>query len=105
VGQILKQLSELTTKPFSANTTTNPKEHCKAITTRSGKEIGKGIGDHLSEEKEVEKKGQEEVVVEGESSKEVNEEEIEEVNKGVYSEKRKKEGGGVKKRVRARRIR
>ena len=41
VGQISKQLAELTTTPFSANTTTNPKEQCKSIVTSSGMEISK----------------------------------------------------------------
>ncbi|XP_027368381.1 uncharacterized protein LOC113874354 [Abrus precatorius] len=42
VGQLAKQLSkQQTSGQFSANTQTNPKEHCKSITTRSGKEIGR----------------------------------------------------------------
>lgn len=39
---------------FTANTQTNPKnEQCKAVTTRSGKVIGQGIGDNLEVEREV----------------------------------------------------
>ena len=53
VGQLAKQLAELNTTHFSANTQTNPKGQCMAITTRSGKEIGKGIGDNLEVEEEV----------------------------------------------------
>nr|KYP62438.1 hypothetical protein KK1_016971 [Cajanus cajan] len=39
VGQLAKQLADMSGGPFSANTKTNPKEHCKAITTRSGKVV------------------------------------------------------------------
>jgi len=35
VGQLAKQLAENQGEQFSANTQTNPKEHCKSITTRS----------------------------------------------------------------------
>ncbi|XP_019429512.1 PREDICTED: uncharacterized protein LOC109337089 [Lupinus angustifolius] len=38
---------------FFANTQTRPKKHCKSITTRSGKVIGKGIGENLAVEEEV----------------------------------------------------
>jgi len=47
VGQLAKQLANNQGSQFSANTQTNPKEHCKCITTRSGKVIEKGIGDNL----------------------------------------------------------
>ncbi|XP_019435443.1 PREDICTED: uncharacterized protein LOC109341924, partial [Lupinus angustifolius] len=49
VGQLAKQLANSHKGAFSANTEPNPKEQCKAITTRSGKMIGKGIGENLSE--------------------------------------------------------
>ena len=40
VGQLAKQLSEQNAgSSFSANTQPNPKEHCKAIVTRSDKEL------------------------------------------------------------------
>ena len=42
-----KQISEQQGNQFSANTQSNPKEHCKAISTRSGKVVGAGIGDNL----------------------------------------------------------
>ncbi|XP_019462899.1 PREDICTED: uncharacterized protein LOC109361817 [Lupinus angustifolius] len=38
---------------FSANTQPNPKEHYKPITTRSGKVIGRGIGENLAVEEKV----------------------------------------------------
>ncbi|XP_019420640.1 PREDICTED: uncharacterized protein LOC109330817 [Lupinus angustifolius] len=55
VGQLAKQMAEQNTdrQHFSGNTQTNPKEHCKSITTRSGKVIGKGIGENLVVEEEV----------------------------------------------------
>ncbi|XP_019430765.1 PREDICTED: uncharacterized protein LOC109338085 [Lupinus angustifolius] len=38
---------------FLANTQTNPKEHCKAITTRSGKVIGKDVDENVAVEEVV----------------------------------------------------
>ncbi|GAU26992.1 hypothetical protein TSUD_290440 [Trifolium subterraneum] len=38
---------------FAANTETNPNEHYKSISTRSGKVIGKDIGDNLENERVV----------------------------------------------------
>ncbi|XP_019432176.1 PREDICTED: uncharacterized protein LOC109339217 [Lupinus angustifolius] len=55
VGQLTKQKAEEHSyqQQFSANTQTNMKEHYKSITTRSGKVVGKGIGENLVVEKEV----------------------------------------------------
>ncbi|XP_027903598.1 uncharacterized protein LOC114163487 [Vigna unguiculata] len=53
VGQLAKQLSDQQAGQFSANTQTNPKEHCKSITTRSGKVVGRGIGYNLAVEEEM----------------------------------------------------
>jgi hypothetical protein len=53
VGQLSKQPGEQHSRQFLANTQTNPREHCKEITTRSGKVIGRGISDHLEVEEEV----------------------------------------------------
>ncbi|XP_019433900.1 PREDICTED: uncharacterized protein LOC109340637 [Lupinus angustifolius] len=55
VGQLAKQMADHNAdrQQFSANTQTNPKEHCKSNTTRSGKVIGKGIGENLAVEQEV----------------------------------------------------
>jgi hypothetical protein len=51
VGQLAKQLSEQNAGPsFSANTQPNPKEHCKAIVTRSGKELVSEKGEEIVEE-------------------------------------------------------
>nr|KYP55784.1 hypothetical protein KK1_002009 [Cajanus cajan] len=44
VGQLAKQLADMSKGPFSSNTKTNPKEYCQAITTRSGKVVGSDIG-------------------------------------------------------------
>src|ERR1043165_9832081 len=71
VGQLAKQLAEQQTGPsFSANTHTNPKEHCKAIVTRSGKGVNNGISDEIVVEDDnevmVENKDDEEVVGEKE---------------------------------------
>ncbi|WJX91525.1 hypothetical protein P8452_73291 [Trifolium repens] len=56
IGQIAKEMASLNNNQgglFSANTEPNPKEQCKSITTRSGKEVGKGIGDNLEIERAV----------------------------------------------------
>ncbi|XP_019431544.1 PREDICTED: uncharacterized protein LOC109338712 [Lupinus angustifolius] len=52
VGQLAKQMADQIAdrQQFSANTQTN---HCKSITMRSGKVIGKGIGENLAIEQEV----------------------------------------------------
>jgi hypothetical protein len=87
-------LTELTTTPFSANTTTNPKEQCNSISTSSGKEINKGIGDHLNEPEDVE--GSVEKVAMEEVEKEVESERSEEKN-NVNNEKK------IKNKMRTRR--
>ncbi|GAU46944.1 hypothetical protein TSUD_180480 [Trifolium subterraneum] len=76
IGQIAREMSNNKNQggSFAANTEPNPKEHCKSITTRSGKEIGKGIGDNLRTEEEVLKKKDDEVA-------EKSEKEVEEKNK------------------------
>jgi len=56
VGQLTKQLADNQRSQFTANTQTNPKEHCKSIATRSGKVIGNEIGYNLVVEEEVLKK-------------------------------------------------
>ena len=55
-----KQLADQQGNQFSANTQTNPKEHCKSITTRSGKVVGEDIGDNLVVEEEVREKERDE---------------------------------------------
>ena len=52
MGKLYKQLANQQSGQFLANTQTNPKEHCNLITTRSGKVVGKGIGDKLVVEEE-----------------------------------------------------
>ena len=73
VGKLAKHLSNQQAGQFSANIQTNPKDNCKSITTRSGKIVGKGIGDNLGVE--------EEVLEEKEKEKEKNECEGEEEKK------------------------
>ena len=64
VGQLAKQLAEQQTGPsFSANTQTNPKEHCKAIMTRSGRELGSENEKRVeSEQREKKKENKEEIL-------------------------------------------
>ncbi|KAF1894131.1 hypothetical protein Lal_00004050 [Lupinus albus] len=55
VGQLAKQMAEQSSdgRQFSANTQTNSKEHCKAITTRSKKVISPNFGKNLAVDEEV----------------------------------------------------
>ncbi|GAU21677.1 hypothetical protein TSUD_242490 [Trifolium subterraneum] len=55
IGQIARQVASNNSQPgsFAANTEPNPKEQCKSIMTRSGKEIGVRIGDNLRTERAV----------------------------------------------------
>jgi len=76
VGQLAKQLADQQGSPFSANTEANPKEQCKAIFTRSGKEVGLGSKEKVearekrkNEEEIQEEEVDEEIVVEEEKNK------------------------------------
>ena len=99
VGQLAKQLSHQHAGQFSANTHTNPKEHCKSITTRSDKIVGRGIGDNLGVEEEVleGKKRENEKKNECEGEEEQNKREFvnkrEEKEEKNISEEKKKEKG------------
>ena len=53
IGQLAKQLAEQQSGQFSANTQPNPKEQCKAITIRCGKQVGSDVN-----VKDVENKNQ-----------------------------------------------
>ena len=46
-----KQLAEQQSGQFSANTQPNPKEQCKAITIRSGKQVGSNVNVNDIEDK------------------------------------------------------
>ncbi|GAU48951.1 hypothetical protein TSUD_285400 [Trifolium subterraneum] len=90
IGQIARQVASNNNQPgsFAANTEPNPKEQCKSITTRSGKEIGVGIGDNLRTER---------AVVDAREQKEEKAEErceAKERNKGVLVENEKNECEG-----------
>nr|KYP54057.1 hypothetical protein KK1_000223 [Cajanus cajan] len=77
VGQLAKQLADMSRGPFSVNTKTNPKEHCKAITTRSGKVVGEDVGvsennegaDNKEENSELKEVEEESEKNEGENNK------------------------------------
>ncbi|KAK7395179.1 hypothetical protein VNO78_15726 [Psophocarpus tetragonolobus] len=91
VGQLAKQLSDQQAGHFLANTQTNPKEHCKSITTRSGKIVGRGIRDNLVVE--------EEVLERKENKKEKNEcKGEEEKNKSEYVNKREEKNRNKEKK-------
>ncbi|XP_058757923.1 uncharacterized protein LOC131631167 [Vicia villosa] len=95
VGQLAKQLSEQQPVAyFSANTQTNPKEHCKAIVTRSGKEVNSGVNEEViveDEEEVIVEDEEDEVIVEneGEKSEERVEEEIVEKEQEEKEEREK----------------
>ncbi|CAJ2638318.1 unnamed protein product [Trifolium pratense] len=93
IGQIAKEMANNKNQggSFAANTEPNPKEQCKSITTRSGKEVGKGIGDNLRKEEEVMRRADEEEVGESENEAEKNKkEELVEKEKNEKTEKNKK---------------
>ncbi|XP_058762162.1 uncharacterized protein LOC131635553 [Vicia villosa] len=73
VGQLAKQLSEQQPgSSFSANTQTNPKEHCKAIATISGKKVNSGVNEEViveDEEEVIVEDEEEELIVENEGEK------------------------------------
>ena len=78
VGQLAKQLAEQQGGQFSANTQPNPKEQCKAITIRCGKQVGSDINKETVESKQsvvrngedrVEEDSQPELATEKESAK------------------------------------
>jgi len=56
VGQLVKQLADKQGSQFLTNTQTNPREHCNSITTRSGKVVGRGIGENLNVEEKIKRK-------------------------------------------------
>nr|KYP46004.1 hypothetical protein KK1_032388 [Cajanus cajan] len=93
VGQLAKQLADMSGGPFSANTKTNPKEHFQEITTRSGKVVGGDVGVSEKNEKNERKENVELREVKEESEK--NEEEINK-NESVDSEKIKEKNGEEK---------
>jgi len=55
VCQMAQQMAQATQQggAFTANTQPIPKEHCKAITTRSGKVIGEWVGDDIEVERKI----------------------------------------------------
>ncbi|XP_020203761.1 uncharacterized protein LOC109789258 [Cajanus cajan] len=88
VGQLAKQLADQKSGSFSANTQTNPKEHCKVVATRSGKTFGEN--NPSDREKKVMKENSEaedkdESVVEEVENKRVSGE-IEKKNKKIDKE-------------------
>ena len=83
LGQLAKQLADQNVgSSFSANTQSNPKEHCKAIITRTGRVVGNGCGKEVEiEEIFKEKEFEEEIVVENNHEKELVEKEKSRRNK------------------------
>lgn len=76
VGQISKQLSKQQRGTFTTTTQANPKEHCKAITTRSEKMLNTNDDENkrsVVENREEEEKKREEKKKEGENN---NKEEV-----------------------------
>ena len=53
VGQLAKQLADQQGGQFSANTQPNPKEQCKAITIRCGKQVGSDVNKKTIENKQI----------------------------------------------------
>ncbi|GAU39499.1 hypothetical protein TSUD_279200 [Trifolium subterraneum] len=72
----LGQMANMQGGMFASNTETNPNEHYKSISTKSGKVIGKDIGDNLETERVVVESNEKQ-----EGEKEESEKETEEKNK------------------------
>ncbi|XP_061350974.1 uncharacterized protein LOC133296035 [Gastrolobium bilobum] len=64
IGQLSKQVSERLPRTFPSDTIVNPKEHCKAIMTRSGKVLPSPEVEEKLDEEEKEKKKEQNVIVE-----------------------------------------
>ncbi|XP_045830863.1 uncharacterized protein LOC123922161 [Trifolium pratense] len=97
IGQIAKEMANNKNQggSFAANTEPNPKEQCKSITTRSGKEVGKGIGDNLRKEEEVMRRADKEE--EGESENEAEKNKKEDLVEKEKNEKTEKNGKNAEK--------
>ena len=77
VGQLTKLIAENSSGGFGANIEKNPKEECKAVMTRSKREIMMENESRTSEEKELEAKGVKENEGDQMKEKKINEEEEE----------------------------
>ncbi|XP_061350561.1 uncharacterized protein LOC133295722 [Gastrolobium bilobum] len=82
IGQLSKQFSERAPGTFPSNTVVNPREHCNAITTRSGTVI-----QHIEEQPEEKKKDGEET---DEEKKEEKQNDTIEVDKSIPEKAKKK---------------
>ena len=62
IGQLSRQIAERPQGTFPSDTIVNPKEHCKAIVTRSGKVLGnedeKGTSDEENKQTDKEKENE-----------------------------------------------
>ncbi|GAU48428.1 hypothetical protein TSUD_405580 [Trifolium subterraneum] len=87
----LSQMANLEGGTFTANTETNPNEHYKSISTRSGKVIGKDIGDNLETERVVVELNEKQ---EGEKEESEETEEKNKEGESVENEKSDKEENG-----------
>lgn len=52
MGQLAKQIVESQKGKFTANSKSNPKEHCKEIFTASGKVVGRDVGEVVIEQED-----------------------------------------------------
>jgi len=56
VGQLAKQMADQQGGQFSANTQTNPKEQCKAITIWCGKKVGSDVNEEANENRDEQRR-------------------------------------------------
>src|ERR1044072_3329520 len=83
MGQMAKQMAEDQKEKFTANTEPNPREHCNAIFTRSGKVVGAEVGVEEEKNERHEKN-------ENEEEEEVEKDEKKNKREYVNSERNKK---------------
>lgn len=89
MGQLARQRTKHSGGRFSANTETNPKDHYKALTTRSGRIIGKDVDDNLAIDEQV-VRGK---LSESKKNKSKSESEEETNRKKMYKQEKNKNGG------------
>ncbi|XP_057452052.1 uncharacterized protein LOC130743846 [Lotus japonicus] len=88
MGQMAKQMAENQKGKFTANTEPNPNQKCNAIFTRSGKEVGRDVGEVVSE-KEDNSEEKEKMSDNEETEREVLKNKSDSVNRQEKSDEKK----------------
>ena len=92
VGQLAKQIAENSSRGFRANTKKNPKEECKAVITRSKRELVMENESRTNKEEELEAEKEKEKEKEEDQMKERKINEVDEEEEEKNNRKRDSEG-------------